>query len=143
MSTDRKTSLPLKSAEVFPSFIPCMMKFLCLFFLLIGTTVFSASTAYSAKGSMEEDMDEPAWLLSLIHIYIELINVPLLMMAGEKADTLYMSEEAFEKATGTRDKELFKIPGATHIQTYFVPEYVDQMCIRDRPTPVPKTTKAL
>ena len=39
-----------------------MMKFLCLFFLLIGTTVFSASTAYSAKGSMEEDMDEPAWL---------------------------------------------------------------------------------
>ena len=57
---------------------------------------------------------------------IELINMPLLMMAGEKADTLYMSEEAFEKATGTRDKELFKIRGATHIQTYFVPEYVDQ-----------------
>ncbi|WP_431639265.1 alpha/beta hydrolase [Bilophila wadsworthia] len=57
---------------------------------------------------------------------IELINMPLLMMAGEKADTLYMSEEAFAKATGTRDKELFKIPGATHIQTYFVPEYVDQ-----------------
>lgn len=57
---------------------------------------------------------------------INLINVPLLMMAGEKADTLYMSEEAFEKATGTRDKEFFKIPGATHIQTYFVPEYVDQ-----------------
>lgn len=57
---------------------------------------------------------------------IELINVPLLLMAGEKADSLYMSEEAFEKATGTKDKELFKIPGATHIQTYFVPEYVDQ-----------------
>lgn len=57
---------------------------------------------------------------------IELINVPLLLMAGEKADSLYMSEEAFQKATGTRDKELFKIPGATHIQTYFVPEYVDQ-----------------
>ena len=57
---------------------------------------------------------------------IELINVPLLMMAGEKADTLYMSEEAFEKVTGTKDKELLKIPGATHIQTYFVPEYVDQ-----------------
>lgn len=57
---------------------------------------------------------------------INLINVPLLMMAGEKADSLYMTEEAFEKATGTTDKELFKIPGATHIQTYFVPEYVDQ-----------------
>lgn len=57
---------------------------------------------------------------------INLINVPLLLMAGEKADSLYMSEEAFEKATGTTDKELFKIPGATHIQTYFVPEYVEQ-----------------
>lgn len=36
-----------------------------------------------------------------------------------------MTEEAFAAATGTKDKELFKIPGATHIQTYFVPEYVE------------------
>lgn len=57
---------------------------------------------------------------------IDLINVPLLIMAGDKADSLYMSEEAFKKASGTKDKELFKIPGATHIQTYFVPEYVNQ-----------------
>ena len=56
---------------------------------------------------------------------IELIDQPLLMMAGEKADSLYMTEEAFAAATGTKDKELFKIPGATHIRTYFVPEYVD------------------
>ena len=56
---------------------------------------------------------------------IELIDQPLLMMAGEKADSLYMTEEAFAAATGTKDKELFKIPGATHIQTYFVPEYVE------------------
>lgn len=26
--------------------------------------------------------------------------------------------------TGTADKELFLIPEATHIQTYYVPEYV-------------------
>lgn len=58
---------------------------------------------------------------------IDLINVPLLLIAGEKADSLYMSEEAYEKATGTNNKELFKVPGATHIQTYFVPEYVDQI----------------
>ena len=57
---------------------------------------------------------------------IALINAPLLLIAGEKADSLYMSEEAFQKASGTKDKELFKIPGATHIQTYYVPEYVDQ-----------------
>lgn len=42
------------------------------------------------------------------------------------ADTFYMTEQCFSKATGTQDKELFLIPGATHIQTYWVPEYVDQ-----------------
>jgi uncharacterized protein len=56
---------------------------------------------------------------------IELINKPLLMIAGSKADSLYMSEDAFAKATGTKDKELFKIDGATHIETYWVPKYVD------------------
>lgn len=57
---------------------------------------------------------------------IELIDQPLLMMAGSKADSLYMTQEAFDKATGTKDKELFLVDGATHIQTYYVPEYVDQ-----------------
>ena len=56
---------------------------------------------------------------------IELIEQPLLMLAGSKADSLYMTEDAFAKATGTKDKELFKIDGATHIETYWVPEYVD------------------
>lgn len=57
---------------------------------------------------------------------IDLINVPLLMIAGSQADSLYMTEDAYQKATGTTDKELFEIPGATHIQTYYVPKYVDQ-----------------
>lgn len=56
---------------------------------------------------------------------IELINQPLLMVAGEKADSLYMTKDAYKKATGTKNKELFIIPNATHIQTYYVPEYVD------------------
>lgn len=56
---------------------------------------------------------------------MQLINVPLLMIAGKNADTLYMSEQCLSKATGTSDKELFLVPGATHIQTYFVPEYVE------------------
>jgi fermentation-respiration switch protein FrsA (DUF1100 family) len=56
---------------------------------------------------------------------IDLIDQPLLMIAGSKADSLYMSEDAFAKATGTKDKELFKIDGATHIETYWVPDYVD------------------
>ena len=56
---------------------------------------------------------------------IELIDKPLLMIAGSKADSLYMTEDAFAKATGTSDKELYKIEGATHIETYWVPRYVD------------------
>ena len=58
---------------------------------------------------------------------IELINQPLLMIAGSEADSLYMTEDAFEKATGTKDKELYKVDGATHIQTYYVPEYVEKI----------------
>jgi len=57
---------------------------------------------------------------------IELIDKPLLMIAGSKADSLYMSEDAFAKATGTKEKELFKIDGATHIESYWVPKYVNQ-----------------
>ncbi len=56
---------------------------------------------------------------------IELINQPLLMIAGSKADSLYMTQDAFAKATGTSDKQLVLLDGATHIETYWVPKYVD------------------
>ena len=58
---------------------------------------------------------------------MELIDQPLLMVAGSEADTLYMTEECFQKATGTADKELFLVQGAHHIETYYVPEYVAQI----------------
>lgn len=57
---------------------------------------------------------------------MDLINQPLLMVAGSKADTKYMTDEAFNKATNAKNKELFLIGGATHIQTYWKPEYVNQ-----------------
>lgn len=57
---------------------------------------------------------------------MELINQPLLMIAGDKADSLYMTLEAFQKAHNAKNKELFLIKGATHIQTYWKPEYVKQ-----------------
>ena len=56
---------------------------------------------------------------------LELLQQPLLMIVGGKADSAYMSEEALQKATGTHDKELSKLDGATHIETYWVPQYVD------------------
>lgn len=57
---------------------------------------------------------------------MDLINQPLLMMAGTKADSLYMTLDAFKEAHSSKDKELFLIDGATHIETYWKPQYVDQ-----------------
>ncbi len=57
----------------------------------------------------------------------ELIDQPLLMIAGSAADTRYMTEQAFAKATGTQNKELVLIDGASHIETYWKPEYVKQI----------------
>ena len=54
-----------------------------------------------------------------------LIDQPLLMMAGSIADTFYMTEQCYSKATGTTQKELFLIPGATHIKTYWEPSFVE------------------
>ncbi|MDL2275895.1 alpha/beta hydrolase [Desulfosarcina sp. OttesenSCG-928-G10] len=47
-------------------------------------------------------------------------------MAGAKADSLYMTLDAFKEAHSSKDKELFMIAGATHIETYWKPQYVDQ-----------------
>ncbi|WP_290794981.1 carboxymuconolactone decarboxylase family protein [Flavihumibacter sp. UBA7668] len=57
---------------------------------------------------------------------MDLLNQPLLMIAGNKADTYYMTEAAFKNAINSKEKELFKIDGATHIETYWKPEYVSQ-----------------
>ncbi|WP_436357717.1 alpha/beta hydrolase [Brevundimonas sp. CEF1] len=56
---------------------------------------------------------------------IELIDQPLLMIAGSKADSLYMTQDTFAQAAGTSDKALVTIDGATHIETYWVAAYVD------------------
>lgn len=55
-----------------------------------------------------------------------LISQPLLMMAGSKVDSKYMTDDAFPKAVNSKNNELFLIDGATHIQTYWKPEYVNQ-----------------
>ena len=55
-----------------------------------------------------------------------LIDQPLLLMTGEISDSKYMTDEAMEKATGTTRKEMYVIPGASHIKTYYVPEFVEQ-----------------
>src|SRR5690606_3907358 len=69
-------------------------------------------------------------LLSLMNFdaatNMDLIDQPLLMIAGSNADSLYMTQEAFPLAVNAQSKELFLIEGATHIETYWKPEYVNQ-----------------
>ena len=47
------------------------------------------------------------------------------MIAGSGADTTYFGEEAIAKAKEL--KELFVIPGATHIDLYDQPRFVPQV----------------
>ena len=57
---------------------------------------------------------------------MDLINQSLLMVAGSKADSLYMTQDAFNKAISAKNKELFLIDEATHIETYWQPQYVNK-----------------
>ncbi len=49
---------------------------------------------------------------------------PILMIVGERAESAYFSEEAYSKAA--EPKELFVIPGASHVDLYDRPEYMGQ-----------------
>lgn len=74
----------------------------------------SRYTAMSLQDLMAFDAEDSA----------ALIEQPLLMMVGDVADTRYMTEGIFEKVS-SEDKELTLIPGASHIEAYWKPEYVD------------------
>lgn len=60
-----------------------------------------------------------------VNTNMDLINQPLLMIVGSKADSKYMTDEVFENVTNAKSKELFVVEGATHIETYWKPEYVN------------------
>lgn len=47
---------------------------------------------------------------------------PILLIAGSQADSLYFSEKAYNKAN--EPKELFLVPGASHVDMYDKPQYV-------------------
>ncbi len=64
---------------------------------------------------------------------MDLINQRLLIRAGSKADSKYMTEDAFKKAINAREKELLLIDGATHVETYWKSPYVNQAIGRVAP----------
>ena len=45
------------------------------------------------------------------------INIPTLIVTGEKAHSRYFAEDAF-KAVGSKHKELVIVPGANHVDLY-------------------------
>ena len=47
---------------------------------------------------------------------------PVLFVAGADADTLYYSQDGYNRAK--EPKELFLIPGTTHMELYDKPQYV-------------------
>jgi len=53
---------------------------------------------------------------------------PVLLIAGEKADTRFYSQLAYDKAKDPR--ELFIVPGATHIDLYDKPQFVSPAVAR-------------
>lgn len=56
----------------------------------------------------------------------ELLTQPFLAIAGTEADTIEYSVDAVEKAAGDNN-ELYKIEGASHVDLYDIPEYVNQV----------------
>lgn len=73
-------------------------------------------------------------LLSLMNFdattNMALLDQPLLMVAGSEADSLYMTKEAYALATGTESKAMHLIDGATHIETYWQSDYVDEAMVK-------------
>ncbi len=53
-----------------------------------------------------------------------LLTQPLLLIAGTEAGSLWQSQLAYDKATGS--KELYLIDGATHMDLYDIEKYVNQ-----------------
>jgi fermentation-respiration switch protein FrsA (DUF1100 family) len=53
----------------------------------------------------------------------QLLTQPLLMIAGSEAGSLWQSQELNEKAA-SKEKELFIVKGATHMDLYDIPKYV-------------------
>jgi fermentation-respiration switch protein FrsA (DUF1100 family) len=58
--------------------------------------------------------------------HVEMISPrPLLVIAGSEAESFYFSKEAYDQAKEPR--ELYPVAGASHMELYYVPEYVDQV----------------
>jgi len=62
-------------------------------------------------------------VLNIGEHYADKMQQPFLGIVGEQAETAFSTELFFDKVTSA--KELFRVPGASHLDLYDVDEYVD------------------
>lgn len=79
----------------------------------------------NSKGRFLLTSLDKMFAFSTFNLIPTLLTQPMLLVAGSIADTKVFSEQAYALSKGT--KELFVVEGATHIDLYDVPEYVDQV----------------
>lgn len=58
---------------------------------------------------------------------MNLINIPIIMFVGSDSYVKFMTDIAYGNLTGTDDKQLVVLDGATHMDTYQTPKYVDSI----------------
>lgn len=99
-----------------------MKKLLCLIFLAVGTAIFSVPVASSAKGSMEDDMNEPTWLTESDTI-ADMVNHPA--FAGFGAHLIPRPQDAQSDLPLREVGRL--MPWHSHVQPPVVLQAVNRM----------------
>ncbi|OFI46394.1 hypothetical protein BG262_05095 [Floricoccus penangensis] len=60
-----------------------------------------------------------------LHLVDTLLTQPLLVVAGSEADTKFLTDELYEKATASVKRDYYIAEGATHVDLYDKEEYIN------------------
>lgn len=100
-------------------FLVVMVGFICLLFIL-------NSVSYAQVNDKQVLTQKQRLVVTIVAFIAQIETIllcPLLFIVGEKAVSAYFSEDAYSKAV--EPKELFVVPGASHVDLYDVPEYMN------------------
>ena len=76
---------------------------------LLGIIYCMANSRYATESSR--------WVAVLVRLRVS---------ESSPASRILAVSSSMEKATGTQEKEMFVVPGASHIKTYYEPAFVEQ-----------------